>query len=653
MLQISGVTGKQRANPEQSQKKGHSAGRMKKYLSSAMVYTMALCFFAAVLPLASVTLDFASGLYAGAFLLAVLWVAKLVSGKAYWSKSPMHFPVIGFLIYAFVRYVTSPVEYEARLELLQIILLGFFYFAIASNFHRSKDRNVLLWALFSLALFEATYGLWQFATHSPSIFFWSRPEKYFGRAGGTYVCPNHLAGFLEMVIGLIIGRLVFHRSSDSMNRSTLEKVILGYIGVVSIAALMCTLSRAGWISLIAGLLTLLIWGDWKSRGFLIRLGVVAGCVVILTSLMFAIGPIRKRIEETVHNPHVDQRFALNDRTFGGRTYYTKATFQMVQDHPLLGTGPGTWEFFYPKYRPYRFQTYSEYPHNDILNLCSDYGLVGFALVATALFLFYRQAVKIGFSRVRSEQRSLAIGAVVSVTALLVHSWTDFNLHIPANSFLFACILGLTAALGEASDKNLRREMHPFFRYGLAAVVVALCACACLWALPAIRARFAFEEGTRAKDFLQWEEAVELYDHAAAIDPRLTPLYEKMGELYRVMGEWRLGPEKVEERKALAAKSVEAFRKSLAQNPQQPRVLVALAGAYDIAGNKEEAEKTYLQALQMDPRGARIFLAMGAFYQRNNEGAKALEAFKKAADERWGYEDPVSALNIEDLSEPKP
>ena len=48
----------------------------------------------------------------------------------------------------------------------------------------------------------------------------------------------------------------------------------------------------------------------------------------------------------------------------------------------------------------------------------------------------------------------------------------------------------------------------------------------------------------------------------------------------------------------------------------------------------------------------MILSMGAFYRRNHEEAKALEAFKVAADQRWGYEDPVSASNIEELSDPK-
>jgi hypothetical protein len=38
---------------------------------------------------------------------------------------------------------------------------------------------------------------------------------------------------------------------------------------------------------------------------------------------------------------------------------------------------------------------------------------------------------------------MSMGGFVSVTAILVHSVTDFNLHIPANMLLFAVILGLT------------------------------------------------------------------------------------------------------------------------------------------------------------------------------------------------------------------
>src|SRR4051812_19556057 len=467
---------------------------MKKYLGGAMVSTMALCFLAAIIPLAAHPFAFAAGLYAGGFLLALLWITKLLSGKAHWNHSPMHYPVLGFFIYTLYRYFTSPVVYDSRMELFDVGLLTFFYFATASNFHHSRDRSILLWVIFGLAMFEATYGLYHFVTQSPEVLFWSRPEKYFGRAGGTYICPNHLAGFLEMALGLLIGRVVIRRSSDSINKSTLEKVALGYIGLVCLAALLASLSRSGWLAMGCALLTLLIWGEWRSRAFLIRLGAVAACLFVLVLLAFSVAPVKKYVDLTFSGKKYNKATLLADETFGGRTQWWKATWSVFQEKPLLGTGPGTWQFFWTKYRPHRFQGSPDYPHNDILNLASDYGLIGFLLVGSALFLFYRQALQVGFSRSKSEQRSLAVGAVISVTAILIHSWFDFNLHILGNAFLLVTIMGLTVALGDVSEKKLRREMHPAFRYAVACGSLLFCCAGVLWVLPSLRAHLHMEKG---------------------------------------------------------------------------------------------------------------------------------------------------------------
>jgi O-antigen ligase len=621
---------------------------MKKFIGGAMVSTMALCFLAAVIPLAAHPIQFATGLYAGAFLLGVLWIVKLLSGKAHWNHSPVHYPVLGFFLYALYRYFTSPIEYDSRIELFDVGLLTFFYFAIASNFHHSKDRSILLWVLFGLAMFEATYGLYQFVTHSPSALLWSRPEKYFSRAGGTYMCPNHLAGFLEMSLGLIIARIVVRRSSDSINRSALEKVLLAYVALVCMVALLASFSRSGWVAMVCGLLTLLIWGEWRSRAFLLRLGAVAGCLLVLGVLAFSVHPVKRYIDLTLAGPKFNKASPLLDETVGGRTFYWKVTWGMIQEKPLLGTGPGTWQYFWTQHRPHHFQGYTEYPHNDILNVASDYGVIGFLLVGAALLLFYRQAFQVGFSRSNSEQRSLAVGAVISVTVILIHSWFDFNLHILGNSFLFVAIMGLTVALGDVSDKKLRKEMHPGFRYALATAILLFCSAGVIWVLPSLRANIYKEKGERAKSFLQWDDALSLYSRANALDPRMPSLHEAIGEVYRSKSKWRIDPARVAERKEFAQKAIEEFRRSLELNPWQPTVLSSLASAYALAGDNESALKSFEDALKLDGKDANIYLALGHFHRKNGDDAEALKAFEKAADERWGYEENISAINIEDI-----
>jgi hypothetical protein len=39
-------------------------------------------------------------------------------------------------------------------------------------------------------------------------------------------------------------------------------------------------------------------------------------------------------------------------------------------------------------------------------------------------------------------RGMAFACVMGVTSLLIHSWTDFNLQIPANALLFMVLLAL-------------------------------------------------------------------------------------------------------------------------------------------------------------------------------------------------------------------
>src|SRR5207247_1133942 len=188
---------------------------MKNGWTAAMVILLALCISTAVLAFAGVTPDLAAPSYALVVLLALMWAGKLFTAKAVsWKHSPLHIPILAFVAYAVVRYFFSPLEYEARLELIGIVCCALVYFLAASNFYRARDRAWFIWALLLLALLESVLGIWQFATQSHTIFpGFELPPEYANRAGGTYICPNHFAAFLEIILTLLIGRLVFFRSS--------------------------------------------------------------------------------------------------------------------------------------------------------------------------------------------------------------------------------------------------------------------------------------------------------------------------------------------------------------------------------------------------------------------------------------------------------
>src|SRR5258706_5750208 len=130
---------------------------MRNVLAGAMVITMALCVYAAVIDFAAVTPDLAWPAYGLALLLGLLWVGKLFGAKAVsWRFSVLHIPIAAFFVYALARYFFSSLEHEARLDLINIGFCTLIYFVAAANFYRSPDREWFIWALLALSVGEAT-----------------------------------------------------------------------------------------------------------------------------------------------------------------------------------------------------------------------------------------------------------------------------------------------------------------------------------------------------------------------------------------------------------------------------------------------------------------------------------------------------------------
>ena len=62
-----------------------------------------------------------------------------------------------------------------------------------------------------------------------------------------------------------------------------------------------------------------------------------------------------------------------------------------------------------------------------------------------------------------EVKGLALGGIIAIINMLIHSITDFNLHIPANMLLFASVLSLTWVTVHYRydpERNRRKVPHP-------------------------------------------------------------------------------------------------------------------------------------------------------------------------------------------------
>ncbi|MBA3544376.1 MAG: O-antigen ligase family protein, partial [Chthoniobacterales bacterium] len=359
-----------------------------------------------------------------------------------------------FFGYLLVRAWFSPVSYLARSDAFPVLGWLVVYLAVALVFTSATWRMAILSSLILGALVQVAIGAIQFrdGNNFMLISFLQRFD-YGRRASGFYVCPNHFAGLVE-VAGIFCLSLV------AWSRWPIwAKLLAGYAGLVCYAGLVLTGSRGGYLSAGASLLlfvvlTLIVLRKAGGRVFG-RTALVGGVFALLLGAAILFG--------FKHNDYLRDRAKKILDPDDIRIDLWHAALAQWQTQPVFGTGSGTYLYYGRRFRTERVQLDPVAVHNDYLQLLAEYGAVG-----GAAFLFFLGAHlwrgaeafrKLGPRRLASSARlfsnnlALTVGALGAVAAYVVHSFFDFNLHIPANVLLLAFVFGMLATPGFERERS--------------------------------------------------------------------------------------------------------------------------------------------------------------------------------------------------------
>ena len=94
-----------------------------------------------------------------------------------------------------------------------------------------------------------------------------------------------------------------------------------------------------------------------------------------------------------------------------------------------------------------------FAHQDYAQFAAETGLVGWILTPISIALFIMLAFRGLRSRLEQTTGWLQLGATAGVLAILVHSFWDFNLHIPANAAWFAVMAALAIIPGDSASRG--------------------------------------------------------------------------------------------------------------------------------------------------------------------------------------------------------
>jgi O-antigen ligase len=369
-------------------------------------------------------------LEAGAAALLLLWLAMGV-----WSES-LSVTVNGLFAPGAVLLLLSAVQltfnwtayrYSTEIELLKYVAYGLLLFVATQCFTRPAIRRLFASIALTFGFLLAVFAIVQNLTPNGKIY-WTYPATHGGWIFGPYVNHNHWAGLMEMLapfpaVSALLG-----------SQQLARRILLGFMALLMAATIVLCGSRGGTIALTVQMLLLcgFLAAHRRPRSAFAFLSIVV-FFVIASLTWLGSSTLENRMFRADDWLQSQQRIRLT---------IFKDTLSMVRDKPILGFGAGSFGYVYAPYRSFSSNLWFDHAHNDYLELAVELGLVGLAAGFWFLARLYWPTVRDLLPRRSRAPNTARIAALLACSGIVVHSFSDFNLHIPANAAWFFVLCAL-------------------------------------------------------------------------------------------------------------------------------------------------------------------------------------------------------------------
>jgi O-antigen ligase len=420
----------------------HRRGRELGILQWVLVLGLCALLIFAVLAFGAVDEWSAFAFEAGAASLFLIWAGQqVVSKELKLSQNPLYLPAFLFfvLIIAQVALRRSAYGYITKYEALQYVSYGIVLLIGAECVREEGARKIFALVMTVFGACYAFFALAQQLTSNGKIF-WVHSPQFHGSIYGSYVNHNHYAGLMEMLVPI-----PFVVSMGHLFRGG-KRALVGSCAVLMAGTIFLSGSRGGMLAFVLEMVLFAALTFGKKRSPRIALGSMAVCVFILALLVF-LGEGGRILGR------------LGDLSPGIRLDITKDSLRMFFKRPVWGWGLGTFPTVYPTYRSFYTNLFVNEAHNDYAQLLVETGLLGFGLMLWFLVRLYRYELPTSRRWEFQWDRAVSLAALLGCTGMLLHSFVDFNLQIPANAALFYVLCGLAAdPLAESSKPGRSRAI---------------------------------------------------------------------------------------------------------------------------------------------------------------------------------------------------
>ena len=389
----------------------------------------------------------------GAGLLFMLWATRqVIARELEIAGNRLFFPMLLFGGLILWQLATGRTAYRADTSSAAMLYCtyGLLCFLVVQCLRKTSQVNVLAWMFSGYGFAVAMFALMQGIASNGKLY-WLRTAESGGWIYGPYVNHNHYAGLMEMLtpIPLVISLAGGVRGS--------RRALAGLVAAIMASTIFLSGSRGGMaafaaqMALLAGFL-ITRRKKWKTTfAFGAFLVIALGLLVWLGG-----GELVERIASI-------QNGARTELSGGTRLTIDRDALRMFAQKPVLGWGLGVFPDIYPQFSSLSTNLQVGMAHNDYLQLLVEMGALGFAAGLWFLLTLFRSALKKLKRWPADTNTAVTLASILGVTGILVHSFVDFNLQIPANAALFY-VLCIMCVMEPRFDRHHRRH-RPGFSYG--------------------------------------------------------------------------------------------------------------------------------------------------------------------------------------------
>ncbi|MGD0306003.1 MAG: O-antigen ligase family protein [Candidatus Acidiferrales bacterium] len=359
------------------------------------------------------------------------------------TLNPLLYPLLGFVAIGGAQLLLhrSAYPFLTRVNLLLLAAYAILFFLTTQVFRERRDLARLAWFLAALCFAVSLFGIAQHFTSEGTIY-WFRKLTVGGAVFGPYVNRNHFAGFVEMTLPFPLALMIFR----GMRRDVFPLATL--LSIVPIGALILSGSRAGIIGFVFELAVLgLLARSRKTRSG--KRSIAVGLVIFAALALIAwLGAGR-----------IIERFSIlrpGEVSIARRVSMARGGLNLFFANPVSGSGLGTLVATYPKFETYYDGHLVDHVHNDYIELLAELGIIGGLCGLAFLAILFRDARRSYEAEQGHFSRAIHAAAVAGVAGLLLHSFVDFNLHIPANAILFLVLCAVATSDPLPSESQMPR-----------------------------------------------------------------------------------------------------------------------------------------------------------------------------------------------------